>query len=311
LIRDAHGNLYGTTQFGGSPECYEGYGCGTIFEVTAAGKETVLHSFAGEADGKLPAAGLIADSNGDIYGTTEFGGSGEFGYGVVFKLDAHNNKETILYRFCSEENCADGGYPEAALIRDTRGNLYGTTTVGGANYGVVFKLDPSGKETLLHTFTGGADGANPYSNLIRDSQGNFYGTTQYGGNLSGCAGEGCGVVFELDTMGNETVLYAFTGGTDGSNPRAGLIRDAEGSLYGTTQYGGNSNSCEGGCGVVFKLDSSGNETVLHAFCSEVNCTDGSFPLAGLISDGKGNGYGTTWFAGDPNCYCGTVFKITQ
>jgi len=148
---------------------------------------------------------------------------------------------------------ADGANPVAGLIRDSNGNLYGTTEYGGAsNNGIVFKVDVKKQETILYTFTGGADGGNPAAGLIRDADGNLYGTTEYGGASNN------GVVFKVDAKQQETVLYSFTGGADGANPVAGLIRDASGNLYGTTSTGGNGvPDCvpftQSGCGVVFKL----------------------------------------------------------
>jgi len=129
------------------------------------------------------------------------------------------------------------------VIRDSAGNLYGTAGGGSAYRGVVFKLNAAGNETVLYSFTGGPDGGNPYAGVIRDPSGHLHGTTAYGGT------PGYGVVFELDTAGNETVLYSFTGGSDGGSPYAGVIRDSAGNLFGTTQMGGNESS-----GVVFKLD---------------------------------------------------------
>jgi uncharacterized repeat protein (TIGR03803 family) len=138
---------------------------------------------------------------------------------------------------------ADGGYPYAGVIRDSAGNLYGTTISGGAaGKGVVYKVDTSGHETVLYSFTGGADGGSPAADLIRDSAGNLYGTTAYFGSAN------AGVVYKLDSAGNETVLYSFTGGADGGTPSGGLIRDAAGNIYGTTYSGGKESA-----GVVFKL----------------------------------------------------------
>jgi uncharacterized repeat protein (TIGR03803 family) len=264
LIRDAAGNLYGTTTAGG-PYCADDpdYGCGVVFKVSATGEETVLYSFTGGTDGSMPTAGVIRTAAGNLYGTTANGGNlncpGDPGYGcgAVFKLSPTGQK-TVLHSFTGG---ADGAFP-ASLIRDGAGNLYGTTMQGGAlsycsgsGCGVVFKLGPTGQETVLHSFTGGAAGNSPYA-LIRDSAGNFYGTAA-GGNLTGsCASNyppGCGVVFKLDLAGNKTVLYAFTGGANGSNPE-GVVRDSAGNLYGTTSSGGDLSGCNGlGCGVVFKL----------------------------------------------------------
>jgi uncharacterized repeat protein (TIGR03803 family) len=294
LVMDKEGNLYGTTVFGGS----FGVLFGTVFKVDTTGTETVLHSFSG-ADGQLPDAGLVMDKEGNLYGTTDFGGASftvnPSGYGTVFKLDT-SGKETVLHSFT---NAPDGAVPEAGLVMDKEGNLYGTTFDGGASgWGTVFKVDTTGKETVLHSFSFSfADGADPVAVLVRDSNGNLYGTTVVGGT------SGVGTVFKVDKTGKETVLYSFTGGTDAAYPDAGLVRDSKGkskgSLYGTTIYGGTS-----GYGTVFKLDTSGKETVLHSFTS---APDGAVPEAGLVMDKEGNLYGTTAFGGSSGY--GTVFKV--
>jgi uncharacterized repeat protein (TIGR03803 family) len=291
LVRDSAGNLYGATEFGGAADL------GVVFKLDKIG-ETVLYSFTpGGADGAYP-NGVIIDSAGNFYGTTyEGGASYRKGPGVVFKLDRAGT-ETVLYGFTRGE---DGDYPDAGdLIRDSEGNLYGTTSHGGISRssGVVFKLDTAGTETVLYSF-GGADGTEPFAGLIRDSEGNFYGTTYEGGP------SGYGVVFKLDTTGTYRVLYNFTGGADGSNPYAGLIRDSEGNLYGTTVYGGVAQGFDGG-GVVFKLDKAGTETVLHTFTVGTGA-DGSNPYAGLIRDSAGNLYGNTYGGGTSNY--GIVFKL--
>ena len=292
LIMDAKGNLYGTTQGGGSDKN------GVVFKLDpTTRKETVLYSFTGGADGSQPWASLIMDAQGNLYGTTTSGGS--YKNGVVFKLDPTTRKETVLYSFIGG---ADGGSPQAGLIMDAQGNLYGTTNYGGSHppNGVVFKLDPTTrKETVLHSFgqTSG-DGTTPTAGLIMDAQGNLYGTTLQGGS------DANGVVFKLDpTTRKETVLHRFTGGADGSQPLAGLIMDAKGNLYGTTTLGGY------GGGVVFKLDpTTRKETVLHEFIG--GKTDGETPYAGLIFDAQGNLYGTTTNGGDEGCECyGVVFKL--
>jgi uncharacterized repeat protein (TIGR03803 family) len=218
---------------------------------------------------------------------------------------------------------ADGANPYAAVIEDAQGNLYGTTMnggagVGAAGFGVVFEVSPTGSETVLYTFTGGADGGEPSSGLLMDSKGNLYGTTQ-GGGISGeyCESSGpCGVVFKLSppaVQGNpwtETVLHTFTGNADGGNPFAGLIADSSGNLYGTTRMGGSQHLT----GVVFKISTAGQETVLYNFCLLTSCDDGANPEAGLIRDSKGNLYGTTENGGiadslgDPGA--GTIFKLT-
>ena len=315
LIRDNEGNLYGTAfSGGGSSNCYGG--CGIVFKLSPAGKETVLHRFAGgRNDGANPYAPLLRDAHGNLYGTTVYGGDGggcNSACGVVFKLDA-KGKETILYVF---GGYFDGGYPFGGLVMDAQGNLYGTTEIGGAlgyNYcpevycGTVFRLDPTGKETLLYQFTGGSDGAFPQAGVILDKKGNLFGTTFGGGDPSCEFGSGCGVVYKLDATGKETTLYAFKGSTDGGYPEAVLVRDAAGNFFSTTWAFGNTGCLSGGgCGVVFKVDKTGKETVLHSFAG--NGTDGGNSSAGLIFDEQGNLYGTASAGGTGNA--GTVFKIT-
>jgi len=294
LVLDKEGDLYGTTGFEGGS-----IGYGEVFKLDAAGAETLLYSFTGP-DGLAPGGGLVRDKEGNLYGTTFVGGGA--GGGTVFKLDT-TNTEIVLHSFTGP----DGAGPAAGLVRDREGNLYGTTYGGGASgVGTVFKLDRAGTETVLHSFTG-PDGASPVAGLIRDKEGNLYGTT-YGGGLQKCflsggSAAGCGVVFKVDTAGEETVLHSFTG-PDGANPAAGLVRDKEGNLYGTTSGGGLLTNCLGlGCGVVFKLDTTGAETVLYAFTGP----DGADPLADLVRDKAGNLYGTTFSGGTSNQ--GTVFKL--
>jgi len=265
----------------------------------------VLHSFTGTPDGCKPQGDLWRDGAGNLYGTTANCGSSN---GAVFKISAAGH-ETILYRFTGK---TDGGFPEAGLIRDKAGNLYGTTYSGGASGdGVVFELS-KGKETVLHSFSG-SDGVHPTASLVRDAAGNFYGTTFYGGTAS-CS---CGTVFKIDTAGVETVLYSFTGGTDGKFPAGRLLLDSVGNLYGTASEGGIIKCGRFGmygCGVVFKLDSAGHQTVLYSFNG---LGDGGQPLAGLIRDSAGNFYGTTFSAGNlsRNCAlnngCGVVFKLSK
>jgi uncharacterized repeat protein (TIGR03803 family) len=237
LFRDAAGNLYGTTYYGGRS------GNGVVFKLQTNGKHTVLHSFTGGSDGGTPGAALVQDTAGNLYGTTTVGGAS--GKGVVFKLDT-TNKFTVLHSFAGYPS--DGAGPFAGLILDAAGNLYGATETGGAsNDGVVFKVDTTGTETVLHNFGGiPADGAVPFAGLFQNAAGNFFGTT-YNGGSTGCL-IGCGVVFKLDTTGKLTVLHNFTGGTDGATPAGALVRDAAGNLYGTTAQGGGS-----GLGVVFKV----------------------------------------------------------
>jgi uncharacterized repeat protein (TIGR03803 family) len=323
LVRDAQGNLYGTTSAGGAS------GKGTVFKVDTTGKETLLYSFSWAggygADGAYP-LGLVQDAQGNLYGTTTSGGDlacdGPYGCGTVFKLDT-TGKETVLYSFTGGRD-GDGEWPAAEPLLDAQGNLYGTTDGGGAYgfFGTVFKVDTTGKETVLYSFTPtGGDGSDPHAGLVQDAQGNLYGTTLIGGDLACNAPSGCGTVFKVDTTGKETVLYSFTGtGGDGASPVAGLVRDAQGNLYGTTVYGGDlACNAPSGCGTVFKVDTTGKETVLYSFTGTGG--DGASPEAGLVRDAQGNLYGTTVGGGDllpaacptrivyaaPGC--GTVFEL--
>lgn len=191
-------------------------------------------------------------------------------------------------------NGTNGAAPTATLIEDPAGNLYGTTSSGGAGFGVVFKLDTANRETVLHKFTGNPDGATPYGHLVLDGSGNLYGTTFSGGTA------GLGTVFKIDRSGKETVVHSFTGNPDGANPCAGLVRDNSGNLYGTTENGG-----AFGFGTIFKIDASGNETVLRSFAGSPS--DGADPTADLILDGDGNLYGTTFTGGSGGF--GTVFEL--
>jgi uncharacterized repeat protein (TIGR03803 family) len=293
LIRDSAGNLYGTTWVGGESNR------GTVFKLDTTGMETVLHSFKGGMDGVNPNAAPIRDSAGNLYGTTWKGGASNHENGTVFKMEKTGLRNLYLFT-----GGTDGANPNGGLIQDSAGNLYGTARHAGASgFGVVFKLDAAGTQTVLYAFKGGPDGGYPAAGLARDAAGNFYGTTESGG-------AGYGVVFKLDTTGTETALYRFTGGADGSNPAAGLVLDPAGDLYGAT-VGGGSNTAALGYGVVFKLDATGTETVLHTFSGGA---DGAQPFAGLFRDSAGNLYGTTANGGGGHntacrAGCGVVFKI--
>jgi uncharacterized repeat protein (TIGR03803 family) len=224
------------------------------------------------------------------------------GSGLAATQSARAQTFAVLYNFTGG---TDGEYSHAGLVRDNAGNLYGTTTFGGSSgYGVVFKVDTSGTETVLHSFTGGSDGGNPYAGLIRDKAGALYGTAGVGGDLSCNGGAGCGVVFKVDTRGTETVLYSFTGGTsDGCGPMGVLLRDKAGNLYGTTQgCGAFSNH-----GTVFRLSKMGKETLLHSFSGGM--TDGGYPWGGVIRDAKGSLYGDT--SGGGTSSNGTVYKLSK
>jgi uncharacterized repeat protein (TIGR03803 family) len=289
VVLDSKGNLYGTTsQRGGAANG------GTVFELTPSGTFTVLHSFTGAPDGSFPAAGVVLDSKGNLYGTTQQGGAS--GGGTVFKVTP-SKTETVLHSFdCGTDGCS----PEAGVVLDSEDNLYGTTYFGGvgvhgkSGFGTVFKLTPSGTFTVLYTFTGGADGGSPLAGVARDSKGNLYGTTNGGGT------SGFGTVFKVTPSRTETVLHSFApNGEDGFNPRAGVIR-AKGNLYGTTLLGGTT-----GVGTVFEVAVSGTYTVLDSFAGGEN---GLLPHASLVFDKKDNLYGTTGYGGSSDL--GTVFEMT-
>ena len=336
LIMDAYGNLYGTTPEGGvkgdCPKSGIG-GCGTVFKVAPDGTETVLYSFCSRtkcSDGATPAASLIVDSGGNLYGTAFAGGSknnnypcSRYGCGAVFKLSFNGSSwtETVLYAF---QGGSDGSGPQAGLLMDSAGNLYGTTSQGGApDAGTVFEFAANGTETVLHTFTRTAgDGYIPSAGLIMDSSGNLYGTTLSGGDQHCPAFTGgCGIVFKLSPHGNawtEAVLHAFAGGSDGALVWSDLVSDSAGNLYGTTSEGGSGGVCEdeggNGCGTVFKLARNGKETILYAFKGG---TDGAYPTGSLIMDSSGNFYGTTAYGSiHETCDrgklgCGTVFELAR
>jgi uncharacterized repeat protein (TIGR03803 family) len=298
VIADASGNFYGTTEDGGA------YGQGTVFKLSRTGVETVLYSFTGGSDGYLPNGGLVMDGSGNLYGTTFLGGANDLG--TVFKVTPAG-AETVLYSF--GRFSADSSAPLAGLIMDASGILYGTTLGGGEwSQGTVFRVKPTGDETLLYSFPGNSYGRLPQASLIMDASGNLYGTTPFGGADDTC----CGTVFELTPGGVETVLYSFTGASDGSVPNASLIMDASGNVYGTTEFGGTDS-----LGTVFKLTNRNGtwiETVLHSFTGG---SDGLDPESSLIMDATGNLYGTTPFGGSgvapnpPNIPGdGVVFKVT-
>lgn len=304
LVQGLDGNLYGTTSQGGA------YGCGTVFAMSTNGTLTTLYSFGVQfecTDGDSPLAGLVQGTDGNLYGTTNHGGSAHGG-GTVFKITPQGTL-TTLYNFCSQSNCADGVQPDAGLVQGTSGNFYGTTLGGGGYFGcpigscgTVFKIASEGTPTTLHSFDL-TDGANPQAGLIQATNGDFYGTTLYGGTNSE------GTLFRITASGTLKTLYAFCAQpncTDGSVPQAGLVQGTNGILYGTTSGGG-----AYGYGTIFKITTSGALTILHDF----DGTDGAYPYAGLIQATNGVLYGTTSEGGSsPRCTltlgCGTVFRIT-
>jgi len=314
LLRDKAGNLYGTTEAGGTGECGN-YGCGTVFKLDKHGKQVWLHSF-DVTDGEEPFEGLVRDGAGNLYGTTAFGGrmTCVSGCGVVFKLD-DSGHETVMYKF---RKPPDGYSPNSSLVRDHLGNLYGITQGGGKySLGTIFRVNKNGKEKVLHDFTGGADGCVPAAGLIMDAAGNLYGVGAVGGGLGLCD-QGYGVVFKVDTAGTLTVLHTFTFG-DGAYPGSVLLLDEAGNLYGTTEGGGSGECGFDGCGTVFKLspqpDGTWSGGAVYYFCSLSGCADGERPVNGpLIMDSGGNLYGTTIFGGTSqacNGSCGVVYELAS
>ncbi|MGA2694825.1 MAG: choice-of-anchor tandem repeat GloVer-containing protein [Terriglobales bacterium] len=288
----------------------------------------VLHNFTGGGDGSSPSTALVADSSGNLYGTTGEGGStngcfGGIGCGVVFELSPPKRiggswKETILYRFTGG---SDGAGPHSSLVFDTAGNLYGTTTLGGdlgnqlcagfynSGCGVVFELSPQGdgwSETTLYTFEGAGDGAFPLGSLVFDLSGNLYGTASLGGGGGECiTGEllGCGTIFELSPNGSgvwtEATIYQFQGLPDGAIPKAGMVLDRRGNLYGTTVAGGAQ-----GYGTVFELSpplqqgGTWDEGAIYSFPASTP------EPPGVMLDSQGNLYGTS------DSGSGSVFELT-
>ncbi len=326
LVFDTAGNLYGTTASGGV------YGYGAVFELTpgAAGwTETVLHSFnSNSQDGIGPSSGLVIDQEGNLYGTTYYGGTGKCrsdypGCGTVFELSRSSGggwNEKVIYSFRAG---ADGALPATTLTSHSRG-FYGTTVSGGkgachqgdfVGCGTVFELTPTmqgqWKERVVHSFDG-SDGAYLYGPVLLDSAGDIYGTTETGGAV--CPDHvTCGFVFKLTTSNGEiveTILHKFVGGTDGEWPVGALAIDQAGNLYGSSLFGGGNNANCYGCGTVFQLSpASGGgwtESVLHSFAD--GTMDGFNPFAGVIRDNAGTLYGTTAYGGSSGGN-GTVFMV--
>jgi len=272
---------------------------------SAFGQYAITHNFTGSGnDGSTPFAGLVQGTNGNLYGTTQYGGSN--GQGIVFEVSPDGSTYTTLYSFCSKPLCVDGANPYGGLVLATDGNLYGTTygdqnpTCGAFGCGTIFKITPVGTLTTLHTFCVQAscpDGANPYGSLMEGLDGNLYGmTSSFGHN-------GLGTAFKISLLGKFTVLHSFGAGTDGGAPFGGFIQAADGTLYGMASTGGT-----GGDGTVFKMTTTGKVTTLHNFSG----VDGSTPYGTLAQTFPLNGqpptfYGTTYSGGAGN---GTIFKIT-
>jgi uncharacterized repeat protein (TIGR03803 family) len=296
---DPQGNLYGTAVTGGSGSC-EG-GCGVVFKLTKSGEhwsQTIIHAFTGGKDGSGPGSGLAIDAHGNLYGMTPTGGA--YGLGTVYQLHPEaggNYRLNVIHAFTGGNDGSSGS--AGRLIFDGAGDLYGVTTVGGANNdGVVFEIthNQGGTWTLLplYAFRDQPDGALPYGGLIFDKAGNLYGTTYYAG------AHDVGTVYRLTRAGNswqESVLYSFKGGKDGSSPISTLVMDKAGNLYGTTSAGG--ATC--GCGVVFKVSRNANgswtETVPYRFPGSPGP---GFAYNGMVTGPPGIFYGATTRGGTTN-----------
>lgn len=354
LVLDSQGNIYGGTVDGGA--CTQSIGCGSAFELTPLSgggwSEKVLYSLPGGGDAYYPYSGLTAGPGGNLYGETYFGDvfqlrevSGvwqakkilgmddgidadmvfDSGTGVlvgaslyqIYEISQKNGvwTETVLYTFTNDD--PNGYGSEAPPVLDSYGNIYVSTTAGGAyGWGTILRLtidDGVWSETPIYSFKGGSDGASPL-NMVFDSAGNLYGITGWGGSTSNG-----GTVFKLTPLAGgkfaETTLHRFTGGNDGAFPVGGLVLGADGSLYGTTDSGGGGGTCQNGsqgyCGTIFKLSppttrgQPWTETILHSF---VGGTDGQNPSGSVIFDAVGNLYGTTYGGGTFGF--GTVFEVT-
>jgi uncharacterized repeat protein (TIGR03803 family) len=295
LVQGTDGNFYGTTAEGGANKQ------GNIFKITPTGTLTSIYSFcskSGCVDGDQPQAGLVLASNGNFYGTTQSGGA--YDYGTVFEITPAG-KLTTLHSFCSEKNCADGGFPQDPLIQGTNGNLYGTTRARGANNdGTVFEITSGGTLTTLDSFDG-TDGEAPYAGLVQASNGNFYGTTTLHGAYNG------GTVFELTPSGKLTVLHSFDS-SETQGAYVAPVQASNGNLYGTTVYSGGSDDF-GTLGTVYEVTGAGTFSTLLNFDGTDGPNYGSAPYGPLIQATDGNLYGTTSGGGTPYNF-GTLFRLT-
>jgi uncharacterized repeat protein (TIGR03803 family) len=299
LVQGADGNLYGTTQYGETP------GDGIAFKLTTSGALTPLATFGGSTSaGQNPESSLLMGTDGNFYGTTQYGGAN--GNGEVYKMTP-SGTVTTLYSFGTTGT--DGQGPYAGLVQGTDGNFYGTTTGGGANLGgTMFRISSSGAFKTLYQFCSKSsctDGSYPNGTLVQGSDGNFYGTTVNGGT-AGLSNSG--TAFKLTPAGTLTTLHNFctqSHCTDGESPQPGLLLASDGNLYGTTELGGSNGTPDG---TVFRITPAGAFTLLYSFCGLTNCTDGQQPYAGLAQGSDGNLYGTTFYGG--NNVNGTAYKMT-
>jgi uncharacterized repeat protein (TIGR03803 family) len=282
LIQASDGNFYGTTYRGGA------FGLGTAFRMTPAGGFTIIHSFGGSGDGANPRAALLQASDGNFYGTSEFGGTRN--RGTLFGMFSTGTTAGAIFFRYSFTGEADGAYPYAPVIQARNGSLYGTVYGGDfSTFGRVFRLSGT-TVTVVHTFLSGADGANPVSTVVEGTDGNFYGTTHFGGASN------LGTAYKMTPAGVVTVLKSFSGGPEGANPHTTLVQPRDGNVYGTTKIGAL------GYGTLFKITPAGVFTVLHAFSGGL---DGATP--GPVIEAAGKLYGTSVNGG--SLAKGNVFRF--
>ncbi len=296
------GNLYGTTAYGGTNAR------GTVYQLTPGGTLKVIYNFcslASCADGSAPQAPLVFGADGNLYGTTLFGGTGTAscgsGCGTVFKLTT-KGVLTTLHNFCSVAPCDDGSQPSSGLVQGTDGSFFGVTSAAGGSYlqGTVYRITPKGALTTLYAFciqSGCADGESPRAGLIQGTNGRFYGTTESGG------ANGYGEIFEITPAGKLTVLHSFDG-TDGEGSFSSLLQASNGEFYGTTQTGGSTECGLNLCGTVYKMNLAGMFNTLVDFTG----TNGSNPEGALVEGGDGYLYGIT--SGGGSNGNGTFFKMS-
>jgi uncharacterized repeat protein (TIGR03803 family) len=307
LVLAKNGDFYGTTSSGGTlPKGASGVASGTVFRITTDGAFHQLYTFCKTwpcPDGAVPMSALIQGTDGNFYGTT-YGGGANNNAGTVFELTPAGVLTTV-YNFCSRTNCLDGELPTAGLVEGTDGNFYGTTQKGGLcledpcdafeDGGVIFRITPAGKYTVLYSFCSQvncADGSNPSTPLIQGTNGNFYGTTRDGGGVT------AGTIFKISPSGEFTQLVG-----SGFFYPEGLIQGTDGNFYGTEANGGAGNS-----GAVFQITPAGDVTIEYSFC---NCgTDGEDPVAPVFQATNGTFYGTT-VGGSGTSSDGTVYSLSM
>jgi uncharacterized repeat protein (TIGR03803 family) len=307
LVEGTDGNFYGTTYLGGSS------GSGTFFQITPAGTLTELHFFVAQStDGAYPSGGLMLGSDGNFWGTTTLGGSsGLNGYGTVFKTSSTGTLR-IVHAFCSVSGCADSQQPYGALVQGSDGNFYGTTSGAGTDEGSVFKITLQGTLTTLHHFAGSpTEGAVPYAGLIQNTDGNFYGTTAGGGANSSPTCAGCGTAFGITPGGTLTTLYSFCSQAncaDGYGPYGALVQGKDGSIYGTTNYGGTVSSCDPpyGCGTVFNLAQQPTTTAIASSVNPSPYGQSVTFTATVTRQGSGTPTGTVTFTYGSTTLCNAV-----